>query len=312
MKSWSSRRRVAAILVVALLAAITLYQPSRTGLWLQSFYDWLHVPLFGLIATGLLFASPTGWHWSRKLLFASVATAVLGSATELVQLLVPARNASYSDLANDLLGVAAFMGLVAAFGGTIPAPRVLKAALLGVSAAMLAWSAAPLTNVTLAYWERHREAPSIAPLRSRKSRLFFLLENTTVHYDGRTEHGRVLPKFQFSRERSSSVNFHDPLPDWRGFDTLLIDIANAGPSEFCFVLRVHDRKHLEGDQPGSDRFRREFCIAEGRHELSIDLADIAGAPADREMDLGRIEGIVIYRRKPGPGRRFALHDMRLE
>lgn len=312
MKAWSPHRLFAGIFVVVLLAAVTVYQPSHIRLWLQSFFNWLHVPLFGLIAAGLLFATPADWHWRRKLLVAGVATVVLAIATELVQLLMPARSASFGDFANDLLGAAAFAGLIAATGAIFPTPRWLRVPMFAASAALIAWSAMPLADVTAAYWERHTEAPSIAPLKSRKSRLFYYLDNATVHFLNLPEAGRVLPQFQFSSERASSIKFHDPLPDWRGFDRLVIDIANAESDRLCLVLRIHDRAHLDGDQPVTDRFRREFCIAEGRRQISIGLADIASAPAGRQMNLGRIDGVTLYRTKPGPARRFVLHDIRLE
>ena len=299
-------------MVASLLLALFVIRPRHPDLWLQIVLDWLHVPLFGLIAIGLFAATTQRWQLWQRLLLSFSAAVLLSMATEAIQIPMATRNASAHDLGNDLLGAVAFLCLVSAFARGSPVSPNRRVYLVVASIVLIAWSAKPVAQVSAAYLERYRQAPSIAPLRSRSSRLFFHLGNATVRYLENPADDRVEPEFRLAREGSAGVDFHDPLPDWRSYDTLIVDISNTSDALLTLAIRVHDREHLRGDQPGSDRFRREFSLAPGRHRLNIELAAITRAPADRTMDLGRIDGLVIYRTGSGSGRRFILHDIRLE
>jgi hypothetical protein len=42
------------------------------------------------------------------------------------------------------------------------------------------------------------------------------------------------------------------------------------------------------------------------------LSDIQNAPADRQMNMAEIDGLMIFATRQESGRRFVLHEIRLE
>ena len=53
--------------IILLLSAVFAPRPSDVGNWLLALFEWLHVPVFGLISLALLVLMPTSWRsWSRR------------------------------------------------------------------------------------------------------------------------------------------------------------------------------------------------------------------------------------------------------
>ena len=65
------------------------------------------------------------------------------------------------------------------------------------------------------------------------------------------------------------VSFHEPVPDWRGFKTLVIDVENPEPMPLYLGVRVHDRRH---GNTYNDRFNRRFELAAERAARAADRA----------------------------------------
>ena len=106
------------------------------------------------------------------------------------------------------------------------------------------------------------------------------------------------------------VSLHEPVPDWSGYRTLLIDVENPGAVKLEFTVRVHDRGHW---QNYSDRFNRHFELAAGeRRTLRIDLGEVARAPKGRVMDMHQISNIALFRDTPGGAPRMRIYTLRLE
>ena len=77
-------------------------------------------------------------------------------------------------------------------------------------------------------------------------------------------------------------------------------------------IRVHDQTHKLGDQPYKDRFGMTHELRPGVHMLRVPLEKILNAPQNRQMDLSRIDVIVIFFLPSDVGRSFQLADIRLE
>ena len=306
------RYLLAGSLVAALLLTTIVARPANPDLWAQAVFDWLHVPVFGIIAVCSFVMTPSTWRLRYRLLVAATATFALGLLTESAQTLQPNRSASAHDLLNDMLGAAAFLALLTALAPGLPLSRPVRVSLVLVSAGLVGWSLTQPAKVFPAYIDRYRHVPSIAPINSRKSRLFFDLRNTIVRYTNGPEEGTVEPEFLFGEDGSASIDFHDPWPDWSGREALVLEISNMESTPLSLTLRIHDREHLRGNQPGSDRFRSNLTIPPGRHALTFPMDVIENAPTTRKMDLTRIDGLIIYRSGQGSSRRFRIHDIRLE
>ena len=139
--------------------------------------------------------------------------------------------------------------------------------------------------------------------------MFVELKNAhAVYLDG----DRQITEIRLGREGAFSVKLHDPWSDWRSYETLLLDLEYPSDAALPLTIRVHDEAHLRGDPPHRDRFNRRIELMPGRHEIDISLVDIASAPANRNMDLSRIDGLVLFGSITDAGARFLIHGIRLE
>ena len=105
---------------------------------------------------------------------------------------------------------------------------------------------------------------------------------------------------------------HDIRPDWRDFSTLVIELGLEELRPLDINIRVHDQQHRNGEQPYRDRFNRTFELTKGADTIRIPLAEIRDAPQGRPMDLGQIDGIVIFCHARDSGREFRIGEIRLE
>jgi hypothetical protein len=298
--------------VIALLATILFFIPVQNDLWWQVFFQAMHGPVFGLIAVCLLAMTPSIWHWQGRLVISLAATVLLAILSEVAQIPMPNRSASVGDLVNDMVGALAFISAAVVLSPNFHVPPGRGRWLILLAAVLLVWPLKPLANVSAAYWERYEQLPSIAPFESRNSHLFYFLNNATMRFASADDEADIAPEFRFNKTGSSSINFHDPWSDWRPYQALVLDIDNLDTKTLPLTIRIHDEAHLIGDQPHEDRFNRLLDLAPGRHSINLDLADVEQAPDGRDMDMGHIDGLVLFGTEKEAGSRFVIHDIRLE
>ena len=100
------------------------------------------------------------------------------------------------------------------------------------------------------------------------------------------------------------------MPDWRGYRTLVIDVANPDAEPLGLGVRVHDRHHKH---TFNDRFNRHYELAAGeRRTLRISLEDIRRGPKQRLMDMARISDITLFRSGHTGSRHMRIYTLRLE
>ena len=76
-------------------------------------------------------------------------------------------------------------------------------------------------------------------------------------------------------------------------------------------VRVDDRDN-RSTQHFDGRFNRKITLSAGRQLLHIKLADIRNGPVERQMNLRKIDRVVIFGTEEDAGRSFILHEIRLE
>ena len=108
MIATSKRRTCAAIAIAILLLAVFMPRPDHPGIWLRSLFEWLHVPVFGLISLAILSLTPTSWRRSQRFGLALLGSVMLGVLTEAAQIPMQ-RDASWEDLIADATGAAGFL-----------------------------------------------------------------------------------------------------------------------------------------------------------------------------------------------------------
>ncbi len=208
-----------------------------------------------------------------------------GALTEVIQSFT-GRDASGWDLLNDVVG-AAFAVLLNA--GREASSHHLRRMLLAVAALTALTVTTPLLITVAAYITRSVREP--------------VLWNDRSPLLGRFSHWR----WGFRQ----ALIVEEPLPHWREWRFLEIDLRNLQPAPQRLVVRVHDRNH---DQSYGDRYNGQFTLApQTRETLRIPLDRIRTAPAAREMDMDAIRGIVVFS-VSGPGRQtraFHVYEIRL-
>jgi len=296
--------------VALLLLALHFFRPPAGGLWSQTFFDSLHVPVFGLIAVFIYLAAGTWSTWIARVLLALVAASILGMLSEFAQVFT-FRDASWRDLVADCIGAISFLLILLAMR---PPSRFLgRHRLLSASVAivLLSWVMMPLAIVSAAYAKRYTEFPNIVRFDSPFGRLLTRAQNIDYRVVAGRNSRPAYALVTLLDKPWPGVAFHDVWPNWTNYATLTIDVAIEGDAPLSLHLRVHDEAH-KARQEFTDRFNRSYLLAPGEHTLRIPLTDIANAPRGRLMDLTSVSELIVFGDASNAGRSFRLYEIRLE
>jgi hypothetical protein len=312
------------------LAALLLFlffgeAPERSRFW-TAFFDAGHTPLFGVIALllrSLLRRQPASPAPAvgrrppvRAGLLAFALSAVLGLATELLQMAQRHGDPSVSDLLRDMAGAAAFLitgaviesrararsaAVVAGQDGAARSARLRWVGAAGLVAALLILVAAGRTFIvtSAAYVARDRAFPTLFALDgSWWERQFVDVggNHLTPAAPGITDRAAAGERVSLARldlrpGRYSGVTFAEPYPDWRGYQRLSFTIVSDLDAPLPMAIRIHDAAH---DHRYADRFNRRLTIRPGANHIAIAIDDIRNAPGRRQMDVGRIRAILLF------------------
>ncbi len=307
MAGKSNHRSLLIGAVLLLSSMLLIYRPSYVNAWWQTLFDWMHVPVFGLIALAFLGLTssvrPAWWRFG----IAMLGGIALAFATEAAQIPLE-RNASVEDVVSDIAGVAAFLLAAASIRCRLP---VMGAGLIA-SLAIVYWSALPLIELTSAYVDRNKRFPVIFTPVSESADQFFRRKNAHGETQWDDSLGRAYERLVFPAASSPSVYLHELFPDWSGYQALEILAAVEGDSRMAVTIRIHDQAHLRGDQPHEDRFNRNISLEPGLNIVAIPLDDIERAPVGRSMDMTRIEMLVLFSAAAETERSMRLYELRLE
>ena len=293
--------------VVFLLATVFSPRPAGPGLWLRALFDWLHVPVFGLIAVALYVMTPRSWPSWQRFAGAFLGAVFLGVATEAIQIPMQ-RDASWEDIGADSIGAFSFLLLVFAVGR-----RFLSASLAAVAAlCILTLSARPLIAATQAIYYRTVQFPVLFGGDIVRERPFLQARNVRLATHSSSSPVRSYLRIEVMGDAGPDIAFRDIENDWSKYRDLELDFELEGDAGLDLTIRVHDRLHGRGDQPHDDRFSRLMNLQPGVNKITIPLEDIRNAPVGRTMDMSNIEAIIIYGRDIASGRVVRLYEIRLD
>jgi len=301
------RRQIVILVLLLLVAALLLlvnWSFPFTALW-RVVEDSGHAPLFALLALSFI-----GWaraRWPNRALrqygFAAAAAAVLGALSELAQVPV-GRDASWGDFVRDLLGTGIALTAFAAFDRRIALPRLARSALALIALAGVVWVALPMIEITRAYAYRTAIFPRLADFSDRRDSFWSRGSGARRTFQG----GALI--VDFVSEPFPGVAWFEPQPDWRGYQSLVIDVENPNDSPVQLTLRIHDREH---SWEYADRFNRNIRLApRERRVVVVPLDDVMRAPKGRTMDMGHITDVSLYRSEASGPSRMIVHALRLE
>jgi hypothetical protein len=312
-----SSRLLAPLCFIALLVGAVVFAPmGGQALWLRTLHNFAHVPIFGCIAVAGALAM-RAWPSEAKLgprapyLAGFAIAALLGFATEVAQSFT-GRDPSWMDLANDVLGAVAFLGLFAIFDTR------LRAGMRGLGFAVgllaLALASIPLVDMTRAYAQRSRDFPVVAEFERALGTAFISSRHAKIAVEPLPEPWgdgtqRAL-RIDFYEDPWPGIEFTEPPPDWRGYTALRLEAFNPTHTQLDFTVRIDDFDHNGRE---ADRFNRRFTLEPFSHStFVIPLHDIEHAPRERRFDLERVRRIIVFRSRPSQAPTMYLGRVALE
>jgi hypothetical protein len=310
-------RLLAPLCFIALLVGAVVFAPmGGQALWLRTLHNFAHVPIFGCIAVAgaiALRAWPAAakfGSWASYLTGFAIA-GLLGLATEIAQSFT-GRDASWMDLANDLLGAIAFLGVFAVVDNRLRT-GVRRIALFG-GLLVFAIASIPLVNMALAYAQRSWGFPVVAEFERALGTAFISTRHAKIAVeplpqpwgDGAQRALRI----DFYEDPWPGIEFTEPPPDWRGYATLRLEAFNPTHQRLDFTVRIDDFEHNGRE---ADRFNRLFTLEPFTHStFVIPLHDIEHAPKERRFDLARVRRIIVFRSRPSQAPTMYLGRVALE
>lgn len=236
----------------------------------------------------------------------------VGIATELWQGLV-GRDAEIDDVVSDVVGagvVASIWVYATLRGPSSPGARLGRLAALLLGAALVTCWLTPLAHCGLAYWTRDARFPVLAQFQSPRD-LYFVsggpppLGIVRIQQAATADGPPSALRVAFDRGTWPGMTLSEPVPDWRGFQELLLDLSNPGTAELALRLRISDRAH---NGAFDDRFNTGIALAPlSRTTLHIPLDSIAHSPRTRSMDMSRIAELILFRDGAAPGQAVLVH-----
>ncbi|MEO8064924.1 MAG: hypothetical protein ABI821_19500 [Pseudomonadota bacterium] len=300
-------RRLIFLCAFVLLAAALLFfplpiPPTYAGRTLENAG---HTPLFLIATLSILFVLRHDLRIEGARLYALAGLIGVGAGllSEIIQKPLR-RDASWEDVFADAVGVVCALALCALFDRRAAIGKGTRVAASLIALVCIIMYLEPIVSMARAYLHRNGQFPVLANFSSN-TELYWV-----VGYGVNRDIVRGALDVDFEAENFPGLSLHEPVPDWRGFKTLVIDIENPEAIALDLVVRVHDRRH---GRTFGDRFNRRFDIAATeRRVLRIALDDIRRGPRERLMDMGQISDITLFRGGKTGSRRVRIYTVKLE
>jgi len=295
------------LLVLFSLLAFLPFGSSANPVAVMRTMDAGHAFAFILLSAVLYLAVEPYGKW-RAVITSSVLSVLLMVVVELVQPYV-GRTASFADIQEGLLGV------VLALSGMIvwrcQSRRLLKIAHLLLLLLSLAWVVNPALSEWRALWLREQQFPVLGSFDADLEKRLWMAhgKGTVVSFSDRhVITGESSLKIKTSGDTWSGIRYAAGDQDWRGYESLSLDIYNTG-LPFLLSIRIDDGVSHSPDY--GDRFDGRFLIATGANTLLIPLDVIAAGPKSRLLALDKIRKVILFLSKEETQRVFYLDNVHL-
>lgn len=264
-----------------------------------------HTPLFFIATLAVLVVLRYDLKIEGLRLYALAGLICIGAAlvSEIIQQPLQ-RDASWEDVLADTVGVVCALSVFVLFDRRASIGKSLRVAALLIALVGLATYLQPIVSMARAYLHRNGEFPVLANFSSNIE-LYWV-----VGYGVNRDIVRDALEVEFYSGQFPGLSLHEPVPDWRGYQTLVIDVENPAAETLILAVRVHDHGH---GKAYFDRFNRRVDLAPGeRRQIRIVLEDIKHGPRGRLMDMGHISDITLFRAGFTGSRRMRVYSLRLE
>ena len=219
------------------------------------------------------------------------------------------READFFDILNN--GIGALIAVVWCSQSTRTISRPLLLGARFILAAILLLQSLPLLSALYDEWQANSEFPLLAGFESRAELSRWSGSAAFSRSDEAQVAGLYSLKVALNTDRYSGLSLDHLPPDWRAYDRLTLALNSVDPEPLKVTVRVHDKTHGKRGHRYNDRFNRSFLLRRGWNTLSIELADIAAAPASRDMDMSAVAGLGIFVVAEQTAKTIFVDDIRL-
>ena len=262
-----------------------------------------------LVFWALRFRYPSRFNY----LLAAAITMGIGAISEIAQIPGP-RDAQFSDLVVDGLGILGALGALASFDRKLRSLmsrriRLLLPALavtaLGIACVPSLWLSYAFVQQYLAFpqllsFEHNWEKATFGQTQGKQPTLIAAPTGWPVP-------GDTVARAQENGRWGIFLSLH-PLPDWRGYSNLSFVVAST-EGRFTIDIGVRDIKK-EGEDHGV-RYYKTVLVSEEPQTVTILFDEIRARPQGRPFDFALVEAVVLSAALPGSGVAILVDDFRL-
>jgi len=116
----------------------------------------------------------------------------------------------------------------------------------------------------------------------------------------------------FTTDEYSNLTFESFPNNWAGFSNFSFRIFNDSTTNHELNIRIHDQHHRNSNWDYSDRFNQIIGLTPGWNKITIDLNLVRVHPMNREIDMSKIEKIIIFSHNLQTNVRLYFDDFRLD
>ena len=116
----------------------------------------------------------------------------------------------------------------------------------------------------------------------------------------------------FTTDEYSNLTFESFPGDWTEFSSISFRVFNDDTNDHKLNLRIHDQHHRKSNWDYNDRFNQIINLTSGWNRITIDLNLVRVQPLNREIDMSKIEKIIIFSHYLPVNTRIYFDAFRLE
>lgn len=128
-------------------------------------------------------------------------------------------------------------------------------------------------------------------------------------FSGYSSEGAKSLKVELYPSDYPGVSFKTFQKDWAAYKEICFDVFNSGKEKIDLIVRVDDSPQ---NTDYADRYNKGFALLPGENKIRISLTVLKTSSGKRNIDLRRIEKLILFVVRPERKTQFYIDNIRLE